>query len=473
VPGRAELGRNNRGSLTLSVEFGIEPLTSGGGESRMRLMRVLLGLLGLTVVGAAGFVALAWRPEIPAVEAPNRAAFEPALVTRGAELAMLGNCNVCHTQADGRAYAGGRALQTPFGVLYATNITPDPDTGIGRWSQTAFLRAMREGVRRDGAHLYPAFPYDHFTRVSEADLRAIYAFLMTREPVRADTPANDLPFPLSMRILIAGWKLMFLKVGQLGPDPVLSTELNRGAYLVEGLAHCGACHTPRNGLGAERNGAYLGGGETQGWYAPALNASTTAPVAWTADQLFTYLRNGFVPAHGVAAGPMRAVANNLGAVAEADVRAIAAYVAAIVGPPSGGRSERLGRPGAHGEQRSSGSPARGGSPTITADGAIIYAGACAGCHEATGQRFSARGIQLASSKVISMPDARNLAHIILEGITSPQASPAAMMPGFADTLGDAQVVALMTYLRSSFSDRPIWDDLEGAVRRVRRSAEGS
>lgn len=437
-------------------------------------MRALLGFLGLTLVGAAGIVALAWRPEIPAVEPPNRAGFNSALVTRGAELAMLGNCNVCHTKADGRAYAGGRALQTPFGALYATNITPDADTGIGRWSETAFLRAMREGVRRDGAHLYPAFPYDHFTKVSEADLRAIYAFLMTREPVRADTPANGLPFPLSMRILIAGWKLMFFKVGELRPDPVLSTELNRGAYLVEGVAHCGACHTPRNGLGAEWNGAYLGGGETQGWYAPALNASTTAPVAWTADQLFIYLRNGFVSAHGVAAGPMQAVANNLGAVAEADVRAIAAYVAAIVGSPSTGRGEPLGRPGVQGEQQSSGSRARGGPPTITsADGAIIYAGACATCHEATGQRFSARGIQLASSKVISMPDARNLAHIILEGITPPQASPAAMMPGFADTLSDAQVVALMTYLRSSFSDRPIWDDVESSVRRVRRSAEGS
>jgi mono/diheme cytochrome c family protein len=437
----------------------------------MGLMRALLGVLGLTLVGAAGFVALAWRPEVPAIEPPNRAGFDPALVTSGAELAMLGNCNVCHTKADGSAYAGGRALQTPFGTLYATNITPDPDTGIGRWSETAFLRAMREGVRRDGSHLYPAFPYDHFTMVSGADLRAIYAFLMTREPVRADTPANDLPFPLSMRILIAGWKLMFLKVGELGPDPVLSTELNRGAYLVEGLAHCGACHTPRNDLGAERNGAYLGGGDTQGWYAPALNASTTAPVPWTADQLFAYLRNGFAPAHGVAAGPMQAVADNLGRVAEADVRAIAAYVAAILGPPS---AEQQGRLGARREHPSSGSRADGGSATIrSADGAIIYAGACAPCHEATGQRFSARGIHLASSKVVSMPDARNLAHIILEGIMPPQASPAAMMPGFADTLSDAQVVALMTYLRSSFSNRPIWDDVEGTVRRVRRSAEGS
>src|SRR5215510_228746 len=310
----------------------------------MRLKRALLGLLGAILVGAAGFVALAWRPEIPAVEPPNKGDFDPALITQGAELTMLGNCNVCHTKADGRAYAGGRGLQTPFGTIYATNITPDPDTGIGRWSEAAFLRAMREGVRRDGAHLYPAFPYDHFTRVSGADLQAIYAFLMTREPVRADTPANVLPFPLSMRSLIAGWKLMFLKVGELGPDPVLSSELNRGAYLVEGLAHCGACHTPRNGLGAERNGAYLGGGETEGWYVPALNASTTAPVAWTADQLFTYLRTGFVPAHGVAAGPMQPVANNLGTVAEQDVKAIAAYIGAMLGPATANRRQAAGAP---------------------------------------------------------------------------------------------------------------------------------
>jgi len=434
----------------------------------MRLMRALTGLLGATLVGAAGFVALAWRPEIPAVEPPNRADFDPALITRGAELTMLGNCNVCHTKADGRAYAGGRGLQTPFGTIYATNITPDPDTGIGRWSETAFLRAMREGVRRDGSHLYPAFPYDHFTKVSGGDLRAIYAFLLTREPVRAAPPANVLPFPFSMRSLIAAWKLMFLKVGELGPDPVLSTELNRGAYLVEGLAHCGACHTPRNSLGAERNEAYLGGGETEGWHAPALNASTTTPVAWTADQLFDYLRNGFVPAHGVAAGPMQPVANSLGAVAEADVKAIAAYVAAVAGPSTGGRGERLGGAGASGDQ-SSGSHADGKA----ADGAVIYAGACAPCHEATGQRFSARGIHLASSKLVTSPDGRNLAHVILEGIAPPQASPAAMMPGFADTLSDTQVVALMTYLRSSFSDRPIWNDVEDTVRRVRRSAEGS
>jgi mono/diheme cytochrome c family protein len=396
---------------------------------------------------------------------------DTTLIAKGAELAMIGNCNVCHTKAGGAAYAGGRPIQTPFGTVYATNITPHPDTGIGRWSELAFLRAMQEGIRRDGEHLYPAFPYDHFTKVSSEDLRAIYAFMMTREPVRAETPTNALQFPFSFRSLIAGWKLLFFRPGEFRPDPTLNAELNRGAYLVEGLAHCGACHTPRNALGAERNDRYLGGGEAEEWHAPALNAASTAPVAWTAGELFTYLRQGFVERHGVAAGPMQPVANNFATVSEKDIKAIAAYIGALIGPPTAERRARAGERAAQGE-RQSGSRALGGEATSHADGAIIYAGACALCHESTGQRFSAQGIHLASSKVVTMPDPRNLAHVILEGIAPPFASPSALMPGFADALTDKQVTALMTYVRSSFSDQPAWDALEEEVRKVRRSLKG-
>ena len=250
----------------------------------MRLRHLLSGLLGIILLGAGGFFYFSHRPVIPA-QPSSKATFDKILIAKGAALATIGNCNVCHTKPDGLPYAGGRPMQTPFGTIYATNITPDPDTGIGQWTEVAFLRAMQEGVRRDGAHLYPAFPYDHFTKVSGDDLHAIYAFLMTRDPVRAATPPNALPFPYSMRSLIAAWKLLFFKPGELKPDPALTAELNRGAYLVEGLAHCGSCHTPRNGLGAERNDRYLGGGEAEDWHAPALNADSTAPVPWTADQL--------------------------------------------------------------------------------------------------------------------------------------------------------------------------------------------
>jgi mono/diheme cytochrome c family protein len=436
----------------------------------MRLRHALIVLVGVTLLGIAGFSLFAWRPEIPAAEPASNTRFDRELIEKGAKLAMIGNCNVCHTKANGIPYAGGQPLQTPFGTVFTTNITPDPDSGIGRWSEAAFERAMRQGVRRDGAHLYPAFPYDHFTKVADADVSAIYAFLMTREPVRSEIPDNNLVFPFSVRALIAGWKLLFFTPGQFRADPALTEELNRGVYLVEGLAHCGGCHTPRNALGAERKDAFLGGGEAEGWHAPALNGASTAPVPWTTDQLFTYLRRGFVAPHGVAAGPMQPVANNLETVLESDVNAIAAYVGRIVGPPTAGRKEKIGPE----RKQGSGSLALGGESTIPAkaDGAILYAGACASCHDTTGQRFSARGIHLASSKVITMPDARNLAHVILEGISPPHASPAAMMPGFADALTDTQVAALMTYLRSTFSDGKAWTHVEETVREVRGAALG-
>jgi len=434
----------------------------------MRLRRALLGFLGVVLLGLAAFFYAARQPAMPAIQPPPVASFAASEVARGTELARLGNCNVCHTKQQGMPYAGGRPLETPFGTIYSTNITPDPDTGIGSWSQAAFVRAMREGVRRDGAHLYPAFPYDHFTKVSTGDLRALYGFLMTRQPVAAQMPGNALPFPWSERALIAAWKLLYFRPGELKSDPTLSAELNRGAYLVEGLAHCGACHTPRNRLGAEQNQRYLGGGESEGWLAPALNAASTSPVPWTTDQLFTYLRNGFVAPHGVAAGPMQPVANNLGAVPEPDVKAIAAYIGAIVGPPTAHRQGATRRPGADVSARSAAPAPDASSSPSSADGAAIYAGACALCHEPTGQHFSAHGIGLTSSKVITMPDARNLAHVILEGITPPERSPAALMPGYAEVFTDGQITALMAYLRRTFSDQPTWGGLDETVHEARQ-----
>jgi len=434
----------------------------------MRLRRVLLGLLGAIVLGAAGILYLAAQPAIPPSDAPAKATFDKTLIARGAELAQIGNCGVCHTQSDGIPYAGGRPMPTPFGTIYATNITPDAKTGIGQWSEAAFLRAMQEGVRRDGAHLYPAFPYDHFTKVSANDLRAIYAFLMTREPVRTETPPNELAFPFQIRELIAGWKLLFFQRGEFKPDPVLTPQLNHGAYLVEGLAHCGACHTPRNMLGAEKLNRYLGGGEAEGWHAPALNANSTAPVPWTSDQLFAYLRQGFVEPHGVAAGPMQDVANNLGKVPEQDVKAIAIYIGALLGPPTAGRQAKTAKLVTRTE-RGSGSRALGDHAEGNTDGAVIYAGACASCHEPTGQQFSARGIHLASSKVLTMPDPRNLAYVILDGIDPPAGTLSALMPGYADALTERQITALMIYLRGNFTDKPAWSDVEEAVRKAKHN----
>jgi mono/diheme cytochrome c family protein len=432
--------------------------------------RWILSGTAAVVFAAAGFAIYGWHREIPPVE-PRSADFSKAVIAKGAELALIGNCGTCHTTDGGAPYAGGRPMATPFGTVYATNITPDRETGIGAWSEAAFRRALREGVRRDGAHLYPAFPYDHFTKVSAGDIAAIYAFLMTREAVRTETPANDLAFPFNIRALIAGWKLLFFTPGEFQDDVAQTAEWNRGAYLVEGLAHCGSCHTPRNMLGAEKRDKRFAGGEAEGWHAPALNAASPAPVPWTAEQLARYLRHGFVEPHGVAAGPMRPVVDNLADASERDVDAMAAYLATMLEPATAERDTQAEERLARIEQGRATTGTSG--PTGRSDGATIYAGACALCHEANGRQFSAQGIDLVSSKVVAMPDPRNLIHVVLHGIEPPAGAPAALMPGFADAMTDRQVVALVTYLRGTFSDQPPWRDVEDRVRQAREPAKGS
>jgi mono/diheme cytochrome c family protein len=305
------------------------------------LPRIIASVIGgVVLAGAAAGFAVTWRPAIAAIEPPAATSFDPALVKRGRELAAIGNCNDCHTVRGGKSFAGGLPVPTPFGTIYSSNITPDAGTGIGRWSEDAFRRAMRSGVNRDGQHLYPTFPYDHFTNVSDQDDAALYAFLMTRPPVNAPARANELSFPLDQRFVIAGWKLLFLRHGTFEPDSSKSAEWNRGAYLVEGLAHCGACHTPRNGLGAERPNAQFDGGDVDNWHAYAINANSAAPIPWNADALYAYLRQGWQPDHGTARGPMAEVVSNLSSVSESDVRAIATYMASVFGAPTPDRKNQ-------------------------------------------------------------------------------------------------------------------------------------
>jgi mono/diheme cytochrome c family protein len=254
--------------------------------------RSLLGAICVGAVGVLAFAALAWRPAIAPIEPPAPQSFAPELVARGKILASAGNCAACHTAAGSPDFAGGYAMPTPFGTIYTTNITPDRETGIGQWSLAAFTRALREGVGRDGRHLFPAFPYDHFALLTDQDIGALYAYLMSVPPVKASTVANTIPFPLDIRALQAGWKMIYFKPEPFRPDPSKDEEWNRGAYLAEGLTHCGACHTPRNVLGAEEvghpyNGARLG----NGWIAWPLSVSV-APLRWSKEEFFTYLKGG-------------------------------------------------------------------------------------------------------------------------------------------------------------------------------------
>jgi mono/diheme cytochrome c family protein len=412
--------------------------------------------LAVIAIGVAVCTACGSDPVAPAA-APARASFDPSLIAKGAELAAIGNCQVCHTAEGGRSFAGGRPLETPFGTFYGTNITPDPDTGIGRWSEDAFRRALREGVDREGRHLYPAFPYEYYTRLTDEDIRALYAYIATREPVRAPNRPHELHAPFNTRALVGSWKALYFERGVFQPDPARSAQWNRGAYLVNGVGHCGACHTPRNFLGAEKKGELFSGGVAEGWHGPALNVRSPAPVPWTAEQLFKYLRTGLDDVHAIAAGPMEPVVRNLARAPEEDVRAIAAYLEALAGPPS---AERRKKADAALAQAKAAARANG-------RGAEVYAGTCAACHDRGREAGSGGALPLALGTAMTIPTSSNLLRITLEGIAPPEGEPGRAMPGFADALTDRQVKDLAAYIRSEFGGAAAWSDVEDELRKIR------
>ncbi|MBN9587034.1 MAG: aldehyde dehydrogenase [Afipia sp. 62-7] len=406
---------------------------------------------------------LPWRA-IPPIARPDISTYSTATIARGEQLAALGDCAVCHTATNGIINAGGRALETPFGVIYSTNITPDAETGIGAWSYPAFERAMREGIHRDGRQLYPAFPYNHFAKTTDADLQALYAYLMAQPAVRAVNRDTKLAFPFNLRPLMAGWNALFHDPAAFQPDATRSDIWNRGAYLVESLGHCGACHTPRNALGAERTSkAYLAGGEADGWEAPALTSLSHAPIPWSEDELFAYLRTGFSRFHGVAAGPMAPVVKNLASVPDSDIRAMAVYLASF-------NDKALDRP-AEDALAAQLESSTGAGMTRSSMGARIYEGACAVCHQVGGPMlFGARpSLALNSNLHSATPD--NLVQVVLHGIDAPVSSDLGYMPAFRNSLNDEQVAELVSYLRQQFApDKTPWTDVAATVGKIRRMA---
>ncbi|KAH0432776.1 hypothetical protein KCU90_g5291, partial [Aureobasidium melanogenum] len=421
------------------------------------------GFLGTLAAGAVGWLGvLAMSPAaIAPIAPPLASAFAPELVARGKLLASLGNCAVCHTAHNGVPNAGGKPLDTPFGTVYSTNITPDGLTGIGTWSLDAFVRAMRQGISRDGHRLYPAFPYTSFKNTSDDDLKALYAYLMAQTPVRSRPPETKLAYPFSVRPLMAVWNGLFLGRNPLPADATQSAQWNRGAYLVNGLGHCSACHTPRNAFGAEKTGAaFMGGGMADGWEAPALSTLSNAPVPWSEDELFSYLRYGHAPLHGVAAGPMAPVVNDLAALPDSDIRAMATYLASL------NPLEANADPAAMARQYEQASTITG---TATGPGARLFDGACAACHH-TGsgpQLFGAHpSLALNTNLHSATPD--NLIRVILDGIGSPARPELGTMPAYRDSFNDAQVAELVSYLRQQFAGgKPAWQDVAASVARIR------
>jgi mono/diheme cytochrome c family protein len=409
---------------------------------------------------AAGAMAAAWvvQPALAPITPPAPGGFDAASLARGARIVAVGDCMVCHTATGGRPYAGGLPLRTPFGTIYTTNITPDAATGIGNWSLAAFTRALRHGVSRDGHLLYPAFPYIHYTRLTDADIADAYAYLMTRTPVQAAAPDNELIFPLGFRPLLAGWNLLYLRSGPEPDDPARGTEWNRGRYLVDGAGHCTSCHSALDPIGGERSPAF-GGGNIDGWDAPALTALLRAPKPWTAEQLALYLRHGWAPEHGAAAGPMAPVAHSLSLVPPEDTKAMAAYLMSLqaavapAAPPTPAPAP----------------PATGADAARIRQGGTLFAGACAGCHGDAAPMMAAGGrppLNLSTAVAGARPD--NLIQIVLNGVPWTQSRSATFMPAFAASLDDAQIASIAAYVRADIGKRAPWPGLERRVTEIRK-----
>lgn len=415
----------------------------------------------LRTLAAAGtaFVAVvlgglyAWtRPEAIAPVAGPPRPLSPAVLAAGARVVALGDCMVCHTAPEGPAYAGGLGLKTPFGIIYSTNITPDPETGIGRWTSAAFKRALREGVARDGHLLYPAFPYIHYTRMSDEDIELAYAWLMSRPPVRVKQPDNDLAFPLNFRPLLAFWNALYLRPGD-GAAPGTG-QVERGRYLVDTLGHCASCHSGMNVLGGERSPAFQGG-TVDGWHAPALTRLAQGSAPWTRAELADYLQGGLALAHGAAKGPMRPVTERLAGVPRADVEAMAAYLMTIQQPAA--------------------APAVPDAAQTGTSGAALFAAACAGCHTPAAPMMRLGGRPgLDRSSAVLGDDPSNFIQTVLHGIPwerpAPGGAAAAYMPPFADVLSDAEVAELAAWVRTG-AGRPAWPGVAAASAKLRKEMQ--
>ncbi|SDN79627.1 molybdopterin cofactor-binding domain-containing protein [Ensifer sp. YR511] len=454
--------------LVLAALNGENDAVTPGAPAKKRSLRNI----GLSTAGAiaalSGIVTMAspWRPAIGPIQKPNINVYSDATIERGRLAAAAGACNVCHVGPDGTPFAGGRRFDTPFGVVYATNITPDPKNGIGAWSYPAFERAMREGVSRNGHHLYPAHPYTSFAGAEDADLQALYAYIMTQGPVAKKPPETKLRFPYNIRSMMAGWNALFLRSEPFRYVETRDAQWNRGAYLVETLGHCSACHTKRNVLGAEKTGnARLSGGLADGWEAPALNAFAKGPVGWTADAFYDYLRTGHSRDHGSAAGPMAHVVEVMQPLPDTDIRAMATYLASLNGTDPAKATAQNEAAIAASED------AKTAAARISPKGERIFNGACATCHAGNTILSS---LALNSNLHADTPD--NILHVILNGVEAPailaettgrEAPEVMSMPAFSDTLNESQINDLAAYLRARFApDKPAWTETTSAMQRV-------
>jgi mono/diheme cytochrome c family protein len=359
------------------------------------------------------------------------------IVAHGKALTEAGDCTSCHTADPQKPFAGGKRIDTPFGAIYSPNLTPDRNTGLGFWSDQDFLRALRLGVAPDGSHYYPAFPYPNFTKLTRDDILAIRAYLSTLTPIPNTSPPPQLRFPLNFRVVMRGWNYLFFRPGIFEPDQNKSTEWNRGGYLVEGVAHCGACHTPKNLLGADKRGQKYGGGLIGGWFAPRLDGAERSGLkTWSTDDIVEYLqsgRNRRSHADGLMA---EVVVTSTSRMSDNDIRAIAVYLKDL---PAGAPEPVVAPP----------------PPAQMADGEKLYKAACIACHEVDGTGAPRIYPPLPGNANLQSADPSSTLRIILDGaetVTTPRAPNAGSMPAYAEKLSDQQIADVATYIRNSWGN---------------------
>jgi mono/diheme cytochrome c family protein len=359
------------------------------------------------------------------------------VIARGKALTDAANCVGCHTADPARPFAGGRRIDSPFGGIYSPNLTPDRETGIGAWSDEDFYRALHDGVAPDGSRYYPAFPYPSFTKIARDDVLAIRAYLATLAPIRNVTPPPRLRWPLNHRIVMRGWNLLFFQRGTFENNPQRSAEWNRGAYLVEGAANCGACHTPKAAFGADLRDQRFGGSLVQGWFASRLDAAERSGLkSWSVDDIVEYLQSGRNGRSHAGQLMAEVVVNSTSLMSDSDLRAIAVYL----------------------KDLSAGAP----EPVVTrppqasmSSGAAVYARACIACHQANGEGAPRIYPPLPGNANLQSADASSTIQIILEGaqtVTTPRAPNTGSMPAYAEQLSDQQIADVANYIRNSWGN---------------------
>lgn len=416
-----------------------------------RVMKIAGGIVLAVVVAGGAF--FAWRlydrdPEILAADvAPT-----PELIARGKYLVIAADCTACHTTADGKPFAGGVDFNLPFGTIYSTNITSDRETGIGGWSDDDFVRALHQGVAKDGAHLYPAFPYTSYTGLSRDDAVAMKAYLFSLPPVHAPARANALTFPFNQRWTLALWNLVFLDERRFRADPAATPIQNRGAYLATALGHCGECHTPRNAGFAMEAGRQFGGAVLQGWRAYNITNDKAYGVGdWSDRQIADYLRLGHAAGRGSASGPMgEAVADSLQYLTPEDTSAMVSYLRRVE-PQAGAPGAQIDPTPAAMTASSSWSP--GPKDAQSELGGRIFEGVCAACHTWNGNGRETDYAALAGSQAVNDPEGVNLVQALLLGADLKTSHGAGYMPSFRDAYTDAELAAVANYVIGHFGGK--------------------